>query len=102
MFDYATIFRFLRFSLWVGLEIGIVSHNIEFAIGMAEYINEVVEARYGACYNLRIEEEYLDDMWKLYDINDKELENYVSFIIAFSSFSQAEDCVKYLLKKGLL
>ncbi len=102
MLDYATSHRFLRLSSEIGLEIGIISHNIDLAVGMAEYIAEKIENRYGNSYFMCIEEKLIDDIWKIYDMNDKELRSYVSFIVRMNDLNQGKDCVEYLMKKRLL
>lgn len=102
MLDYATLYRFLDFGSVVGLEIGLVSHNIELIVGMSEYITEKIQNRYGIAFFLTIEERYIDGLWKLYNINNNELESYVSFIVGMGDLNEAKDCVEYLIKKRLL
>lgn len=102
MLDYEASHRFLDMDSMVGLEIAIISHNIELAVGMAEHIIKEIANYCGVTYPLCIREEYVDDMWKLYDMNDKELESYVSFITGISDLEKANDCVEYLMKKRLL
>mgnify|MGYP001133481667 CR=1 FL=1 len=102
MLNYATLHRFLDFGSVVGLEIGIISDNIELAVGMAEYITEKIQNHYGITFFLTIDETCIDNIWKLYDVNDNELKSYVSFITGMGNLNEAKDCVEYLMKKRLL
>lgn len=102
MLDYATLHRFLNLGSVVGLEIGLVSHNIELIVGMAEYIAEKIQNRYGIAFFLAIDERDIDGLWKINDVNNNELESYVSFIVGMGDLKEAKDCVEYLMKKRLL
>lgn len=102
MLDYATLHRFYNLGSVVGLGIALISDNIELAIGMAEYITEKIENRYGPAFYLAIDEKYIDDMWKVYNINDDELKSYVSFVVGMDDMQKAKDCVEYLMRKRLL